>query len=201
MTVAHSTLTGSSLHENKGVSSASDNTVATASGGQTVWQKLTINHLASNVLTFSNNFAQFSDQKTNGTSGGVCSNATWNTRTLNTTNTNNISGVSLAANQITLPSGTYYVEANAPAAQVGYNILRIRNVTDSSDILMGTIAAAPNNFGSTAYIKGRFTIASSKIISLQHYTEGNAGGSSEALGKAAAVGATEVYANLCIWKL
>lgn len=36
----HSALTGSELHENKGVSTAGDDTVATAASGATVWQKV-----------------------------------------------------------------------------------------------------------------------------------------------------------------
>lgn len=36
----HSSLTGSELHENKGVSTASDNTVASATSGATVWRKV-----------------------------------------------------------------------------------------------------------------------------------------------------------------
>lgn len=39
----HSTLTGADLHENKGVSAASNNTVATASSAATVWQKVNSN--------------------------------------------------------------------------------------------------------------------------------------------------------------
>lgn len=35
---AHSTLTGSELHENKGAATATDNTVASATGGATVWR-------------------------------------------------------------------------------------------------------------------------------------------------------------------
>lgn len=46
---AHSALTGSNLHENKGVASASDNYVATATSGATVWKKIT----AANVDTTS----------------------------------------------------------------------------------------------------------------------------------------------------
>jgi len=38
--VAHSTLTGSDLHETKGVSSASADTVATAVSSATVWRKI-----------------------------------------------------------------------------------------------------------------------------------------------------------------
>lgn len=36
----HSSLTGTELHENKGVASASDNTVASATSGATVWRKV-----------------------------------------------------------------------------------------------------------------------------------------------------------------
>jgi len=36
----HSALTGTELHENKGVAGAADNTVATADTGATVWQKV-----------------------------------------------------------------------------------------------------------------------------------------------------------------
>jgi hypothetical protein len=42
MTVAHSALTTTELHENKGVSAASNSTVATASSGATVWQKIVV---------------------------------------------------------------------------------------------------------------------------------------------------------------
>lgn len=36
----HSSLTGAELHENKGVAAASDNTVASATSGATVWRKV-----------------------------------------------------------------------------------------------------------------------------------------------------------------
>ena len=39
----HSALTGSELHENKGVAAASNNTVATAASSATVWQKVNSN--------------------------------------------------------------------------------------------------------------------------------------------------------------
>lgn len=41
----HSQLTGSELHENKGVFSASDDTVASAQSGSTVWKKVNSNML------------------------------------------------------------------------------------------------------------------------------------------------------------
>lgn len=50
MTTAHSTLTGADLHENKGVASAADNTIATAASGATVWQKVTNNSIDSTSI-------------------------------------------------------------------------------------------------------------------------------------------------------
>lgn len=38
----HSTLTGSELHENKGAAAAADNTVASATTGETVWRKVNV---------------------------------------------------------------------------------------------------------------------------------------------------------------
>lgn len=48
----HSALTGSELHENKGVASASDNTVASATSGATVWRKVNANMIdTSSIFT------------------------------------------------------------------------------------------------------------------------------------------------------
>jgi hypothetical protein len=40
-TISHKNLSGNQLHENKGASTATDDHVATAASGATVWQKLT----------------------------------------------------------------------------------------------------------------------------------------------------------------
>lgn len=52
----HSTLTGSELHENKGAASASNDTVATATAGATVWKKLTTANLDSTSFFGTNQF-------------------------------------------------------------------------------------------------------------------------------------------------
>lgn len=53
-TTPHASLTGANLHENKGVSGASDNTVATASSGATVWQKVNKNMMDSTSVKNTN---------------------------------------------------------------------------------------------------------------------------------------------------
>ena len=49
------------------------------------------------------------DEKASGTDGGTSANGIVD-RDLNTVKVNEITGASLSSNQITLPSGTYYVE-------------------------------------------------------------------------------------------
>lgn len=51
----HSTLPEAELHENKGVSTATDYTVATALGGATVWQKIKVNNLNTTSEFFTTN--------------------------------------------------------------------------------------------------------------------------------------------------
>lgn len=50
MTAPHSTLSGADLHELKGVATAASGAVATASGGATVWQKITTTNVDSTSL-------------------------------------------------------------------------------------------------------------------------------------------------------
>ena len=54
------------------------------------------------------------DEKSNGTAGGGFTSGSFQTRTLNTVMTNEISGASLASNQITLPSGTLALSSANP---------------------------------------------------------------------------------------
>jgi len=58
---------------------------------------------------FSTQLFHVRDEKSNGVAGGNFTNGAWQTRTLNTSMTNEISGASLSSNQITLPSGTYFI--------------------------------------------------------------------------------------------
>jgi YbbR domain-containing protein len=56
MTIYHKDITETNLHENKGVSAASDNFVATATSGATVWKKLTTDHLSTSAFFRLNKF-------------------------------------------------------------------------------------------------------------------------------------------------
>jgi hypothetical protein len=143
------------------------------------------------------------DEKASGTSGGGVTSGSWVTRTLNTSVTNEISGASLASSQITLPSGTYYIHASAPANRVNQHKAKLRNVTDSSDTFIGTSEYCESGYPNTthSFVIGRFTIASSKTFELQHRVAASETTYNIGLGVAASFSVVEIYTDVRIWKV
>jgi hypothetical protein len=139
------------------------------------------------------------DEKSANTHAGTSTSATTHTRTLNTVVTNEISGASLVSDTITLPSGTYFINAFAPSYIPQSTKLRLRNSTDSSYVLEGI-----SNYANTSDIYtisclfGRFTIASTKNFQIHHYFQ--SGQPSNGLGQRVNQG-TEVYTDVQIWKV
>ena len=141
------------------------------------------------------------DEKPSGTSGGTFTAGTWLTRTLNTVKTNEITGASLSSNQFTLPAGTYYLEATAPVRGVHSNQLRLRNITDATDTLIGSTSFAQeddDSHGNFAHLKGKFTISATKVFELQH--RGNDSRASDGLGVGSNFGTPAVFAEVLVWK-
>ena len=144
-------------------------------------------------------FAIFRDEKTQNTAGGTFTSGAWQTRTLNTTQVNNITGASLSSNQITLPAATYYISATGPVNEVSQNQMKLRNITDGTDELLGVnnYALTGQNAG-TAVLSGVITITGTKTFELQHrasVTRLNNG-----FGMACNF-TTEVYATITIMRL
>jgi len=115
--------------------------------------------------------------------------------------TNEISGASLSSNQITLPSGTYYVHASAAALQTDRHKLKLRNTTDGSDTIIGTseYCASDNTTQTRSFITGRFTIAAQKTFEIQHRGETTA--NIYGFGSQNNFSVVEVYADVHIWKV
>jgi len=132
--------------------------------------------------------AIWSDEKGSGTTGGVPVSGAWTTHALQTDLLNTISGASLSSNQITLPAGTYAVDAtvafyNTAAAA------RFKSTTGAANFVS-------TNFNSSAAgevsISGSFTIATSEVFELQYYA---GSGPTHGLGGPRALsGINEVYA-------
>ncbi len=141
------------------------------------------------------------DQKASGLDGGTFTSGAWRTRDLNTVLTNEIAGASVSGNQMTLPSGDYFILASAPAYTVGSHRAKMFNVTDASDILIGTSEAmsTASNVQTRSFLAGRFTLASEKIVELRH--RGASTSSGTGFGVASSFSDPEIYADVSIWKV
>ncbi len=146
------------------------------------------------------------DEKASGTAGGDFTAGAWQTRDLNVVKTNEVIGASLAANQITLPAGTYDIEATAPShsggGAIGLHKAKWRNVTDSTDTIIGTSERNDSPAGTThvtrSVVAGRFTITAEKVFELQHQCETTSTGG---FGAASSFGVVEVYSEVRIWRV
>lgn len=202
-TKAHKLLTGTDLHENKGAAAASDDYVATATDGATVWKKLTAANLATTGNPFGAQLLHVTHQVSSGTDSGAATGATWNTRPLNTSLTNEITSATLSSNQISLPAGTYFAQAwGEGSGGQRQHKLRLRNVTDGATLIVGTSGdntsgSSPHN-GSVSLV-GRFTLSGTKTIELQYYP--TVGASVGGFGNATISGEVEVYSTVLIWRV
>jgi len=147
---------------------------------------------------FESQLLHIQDQRASGTNGDSITGGSWQTRTLNTIKTNEITSASLSSNQISLPSGTYYIIAKANIYDVLRHKIKLRNITDSSNEIIGSSEFSHNadNDATNAYLHGRFTINDSKTFEIQHRTE-----TTGTRGIASSFGVIEVYADVQIWKV
>lgn len=177
--------------------------------GSGSWTTLGVASLASTAKAFQGQLFHLQNAPASGTAAQALTSVTWNTCTLTTSVTNEITSASLASNQITLPAGTYYLEAvsmwyHSTLESPKSGKLRLRNITDGSTSLVGTAFSAGQVgssdtviAGGPVFIRGRFTIASSKVFELQMYPTGaNSKG-----GLAVSSGENEVYSDIAIWKV
>ena len=146
-------------------------------------------------------FLQARHTTTGNTDGGSSTSGSWQTRTLNTEATNDISGASLATNQITLPAGTYKISGTQILFRSDNVQSRFRNTTDNATVALGIISRCGNTDSehAEAFLQGRFTIAGTKVFELQYYANGSNSGNG--LGNAANTGEDNVYADVFIEKI
>ena len=139
------------------------------------------------------------DSKASGTAAGTFTSGAWRTRDLNTTiGTNTISGSSLSTNQFTLPAGKYRISASAPTYACNNHKAKLRNITDSTDILIGTSEVSNQTFnGATrSFINGLFTITATKTFEIQHQCS-----SSQNFGQPSSFSVDEIYTIVELWEL
>ena len=139
------------------------------------------------------------DEKAQNTSGGTFTSGAWRTRDLNTEKFDTGNHASVTTNQISLAAGTWYVRACAPAYAVDRHQLRLQDITNTATLVTGQslIAGNGNNVSNIATLAGRFTIAGTTTIELQHRCETTL--ATRGFGCEANFG-TEVYASIELWK-
>jgi len=135
--------------------------------GNTGWSKVATQSSVDAALA---QYLEYRDVKAQGTAGGTFTSGAWQTRDLNTESHDPASLGSLSSNQVTLAAGTYEFWVSAPAYTVDFHIARLYNVTDASVIAYGTTEFADAGTGMTtrSFVTGRFTIASSKAVRVEH---------------------------------
>lgn len=144
------------------------------------------------------------DEKADGISGGTFTQDVWQTRDLNTKVLDESDDVMLAANQFTLQKGTYEIFAFAPGHRCGTHRVKLRNITDGTDEIIGQTGAATDTGAAgaaniMASLRGSFTITAAKTFELQHRCSSSR--SSDGFGLASTFGVVEVYAEIHMRKV
>lgn len=141
------------------------------------------------------------DEKPSGTNGGTFSAGAWRTRDLNVIAYDAGGHASLSANQITLAAGTYLIDAYATCYHVRKHQLKLKNISNDTDLLLGGTGNASGDTGldaNQANIMGVFILGTESIIELQHSSTSSQ--SNTGFGPAASFG-TEVYTDIIFTKL
>ena len=144
-------------------------------------------------------YVKVSDVKTGGTDGGTFTLGAWRTRVLNYEDSDTDSICSLSSNQITLSAGTYICSISAPATSVNRHKAKLRNTTASTNLLTGTSEFAYPNVSNRSFISGKFTVAASQALEVQHVCETS--NTTYGFGVATNAGVPEVYTVAEFWKV
>ncbi len=141
------------------------------------------------------------DQRTSGTHGGTASVAgSWETREVNTELRDVNNDCTVASNQFTLSTGTYYIEWEATHYNTDSTRSKLYNISDASDVAFSNTAF----FRSSSDVQGLtlgagvLAIASSKVFEIRSRVANTI--SSIGRGRASAM-ATEIYLRVKIWRL
>ena len=122
------------------------------------------------VLDDFQDIAIFNETQAASTAGGTFTSGSFATRVLNTTVINNIASCTLATNAVSLPAGTYYMRAIAPAFQANEHQIKILNSTDTADVALGGQGYGASTVEATTFSEAIavVTITGTKSFVVQH---------------------------------
>lgn len=137
------------------------------------------------------------DLKSAGTDGGDFNSGAWRKRDLTNVVVDPGGGiVSIASSVITLAAGTYRCRASAPAYQVNRHKIRLQDTTNTATLALGSTeySAAGASNQTRSVLEGRFTLAGSTNIELQHWGVATQSGVGFGVGVGGSIdGTDEVY--------
>jgi hypothetical protein len=141
---------------------------------------------------------------TDATDAGTFTSGSWATRTLNTTTLNNISGASVASNQITLPAGTYFAEFFITASRVAAFQARLQDVTNTVTLdysSRGQLEVAGSSDNGEVQGTAYFTLAGSTLIELQGQCQTTRATDGQGFCNTQSFSSTNVWAEVKIFKI
>ena len=195
----HSDLTDPNLHEPKGISAALVDTVYVADGADSGdWKQVPAAALEAAAKPFENMLIIQNRQAM-----PVLTASTWNSLNASyQTLTQNDIGATNILSQLTLPSGTYYMQGKQTFRQSSGNTMKLRlwNNTTSASLIDGQIS---NGLGSTSNvdcsIAGKFTLAGTSVIYLQAYS--NTATTEVLASSVSAPYSPTIFGEMTFWKL
>ena len=145
-------------------------------------------------------YAVVTDEKSNGTDGGDFNSGAWRQRDLNTEKLDPDGIVSVSSNEFSLGTGTYYIEAFAPAYGVGRHMVKIYSVSSPSQDWYGESAFAhASHYATThSFVRARITCSGTRNLAIAHQCETSR--SSTGMGIASNFGNVETYTVVKIYK-
>ena len=134
-------------------------------------------------------------------SGEALPQGAWTQRRLNTVMFNSIAGASLSGNEFVLPAGTYKVDVITTSELTGGGngaiVNRLRDLTDSSTMIVGPESESNGNSNANGFIRGLFAVGAAKTFDIESFAvTAPCNG-----GLAAGSGEVEVYVNAYIEKI
>lgn len=145
--------------------------------------------------------ALLAEEQPSNTNGGTFTSGSWQTRTLNTVQSDTDGIVSLSSNVFTLGAGTYVIEWSAPVYNVLNHQTRLYDNTNTAVVEYGSTeyASSTHNVTNRSFGSAKITISSSTDYKIEHRcatTKATYG-----LGVNANFGNVEVYTQVKITKL
>ena len=146
--------------------------------------------------------ANISYEQSSGVNGGDATAGSWLTYPTNTIS-GGTSFSGLSSNQITLKPGRYLIDFQANFYLTDRAAIKLRNITDGTDVLLGSNTYS-NSAGTSAeiinsHLKGEFTITSEKVFEIQYRCTVTR--ATNGLGLQKGYGTNEIYGNGTITKL